>query len=134
MKTKTEILDAMEAYVRQRPNITADDYGGKPGAIVATKIAGQQRTDALAMIAAARADADVDAGDLALALSGTFALKLEGGQMVEACELGPMAFRGQACCVLAHALALRWRGVAGKRLQWYAGQRMSRGTARRWFS
>jgi hypothetical protein len=136
VSTKTELLDALEALVRQRPNLSAEDCGGLSGRREAERAVGRDRTDALAMIAAARADGEVKESDIAVALSGSQPLRAGAGvfEVDGKPDQWAMKYRAATCQTLAHALAIAWRQVAGRKLQTYAGSKMNRGTAKRWFS
>ncbi len=144
---RESILDALEAWVRQRPGLawstySTSDYNASRRAFMGDKKKIEQHgRDARVMLAAIRWRRSIGSADLREALRSAYSSRLlwSGGRLdYRTGQYWPTEYRAAACAVLASALWYHWRASAPKDsgADWIrakARAELGRGLVGRWF-
>ena len=142
--TKADILEALEAFVNQRPGLEPANYCGRPDLYRQDYREGclQPLQDFRKLLAAVRWRDSLTADDLRgsfrLAFGGRLRLRDDGSLRYTPGQYGAVEYRRAACAVLARALGDYWlddapEGMKPGYLYFLARNELGRGIARRWF-
>lgn len=158
MDKKTQVVDALRAFINQRPGLEFGNYGSVAGYRAELRQITRDRREALELLRAVEWRDSITAEDLIAASKGAYSGRLtieqraDGAVSVGYCtgQYFPTEYRKAACAVLASALwdhtrehcaptpanpasYRRWTASKGDWLRRYFAQEFGRGIASRWF-
>lgn len=142
MSTKREqILQALSAFVRQRPGLEFGNYGDVSAYRSELRGITKDRHQAEELLAAVALREGIDADALLKAAKHSFSGRLsieetDKGIRIEYCtgQYWPTEYRRAVCSVLSGALWDYWRDVCNESPIETARAELSRSVARRWFN